>query len=379
MKDLHVSRLGWLVVLLVAAALIATPIAAQEQVHLDAVRPASGQAGQELDVTLQGGGFGGANEAQVTINGLEVWDAQIESDRTIRARVYIPDGAEPGPRNVQVVVSFGQNEDFSATLPGGFTVLEPEGPGPVDRDDDRDDDRDREEPRDEPRDLDWPWWVAILVVALLGLGGVTLAASIAVKVRRSSVQQREQIEEQKEDHSQEECESGTHKVVREDPEFKPGRWKVTGIKVTLYDSTSGQRGTTRDAPPDLANRVDKAARHRLLHGESETLAEQVTEIARELAALIVAWQSLAETERDVYLEPHIEGGEASAKFVRYACVAGRWQKETEWEVELTAVDHFPGTFRGPGPSEDATAYRALLEEHLRTYLHDLLGEIGRLL
>ncbi|MBE9508566.1 MAG: IPT/TIG domain-containing protein, partial [Chloroflexi bacterium] len=348
------------------------PVRAQGEVYLRTVEPATGSPGQELELTLQGGGFGGANEVRVTIGELEILEAWVESDQVVRARVFIPEDARPGPRRVEVVASFGQNEDFSAVLPGGFSVLESGPPGP--------DDRGGESRQgDDGYDPGGLWWLVILGVAVIVLVGVALAVTVAVKARRPALQQQEQTEAQKENHSQE-CQPGTHKTVREELELKPGRWKVTGLKVTLYDSSSGERGTARDVPSDLADRVDKAARRKLLRGESEPLVEQATEIARELAALIVAWQSLSETERDVFVEPHIEGGEASAKFVRYRCVGkpGRWQEESEWEVELRAVDHFPTTFRGPEASESPTAYRALLEAHLGVYVRDLIREVGRL-
>jgi hypothetical protein len=177
------------------------------------------------------------------------------------------------------------------------------------------------------------------------------------------------------------CQAGSHYARREKPELKPGRWKVTGLKVTLYHSASGQRGSTREVPPELVDRVDKAARHKLLRGESEELAQQSAEIGRELAALVTAWQSLSKIDHDVYLQAHLEGGEASVKFILYRCVGepGRWKKISEWTAKLKAIDHLPGTFRGPRAGEPATAYRALLEEQFGGYVYGLIQEAGRLL
>jgi hypothetical protein len=204
--------------------------------------------------------------------------------------------------------------------------------------------------------------------------------SLALKVRKSALQKQWQAEAQEQELPKT-CQAGTHFVRREKPELKPGRWKVTGLRVTLYDSAAGRRGATRDVPPELVGRIDKAARNRLLWGDSERLAAQAAEIARELAALIVAWQSLSEAGRDVYLEPHIAGGEASVKFILYRCVGepGGWKKTGEWTAKLQAVTHFPGSFRGPAAGESPAAYQALLGEYLGTYVYDLIQEAGRLL
>lgn len=362
--------------LLTAASLIAilAPISISAQgPAVGGVQPDGGRPGEEFDLTVRGGGFGG-NEAWVAIGELEVWDTRIESDSVIRARVRIPEDAPPGPRDVEVGVSYGENEESSTVLAGGFSVLEgggsPPGPGP--------------RPPDEPRGGGDDWgglgWVVILGVGALAVAGVTLAVTVTLKIRKSALQKQWQTQAQEQDLP-ETCQSGTHYVKREKPEVKPGRWKVTGLKVMLYDASSRQRGVAREVSSELVERIDKAARNRLLWGDSGKLAEETAAIGRELIALVLAWQSLAEAGRDVYVEPIIEGGEASVKFILYRCTGqpGRWKKMMEWEAKVQAVNHFPGGFRGPTADERPEAYRVFLEEQFRGYVHNLVQEAGRLL
>jgi hypothetical protein len=102
-----------------------------QQLYLRAVEPSEGQFGEELELTLWGGGFSqfdGAENVQVTIGGFEIWDVRIASDEAISIRVFIPEDAPPGPRSIEVVAVFGPNEQFATGLEGGFFVRG-QGPG----------------------------------------------------------------------------------------------------------------------------------------------------------------------------------------------------------------------------------------------------------
>jgi len=116
------------VLLVLAGALVVAspPILGQERVHLRAIEPSEGRPGEELELTLRGGGFGGAREVRVAIGGIEVLDAWIESGEMVIAHVFIPEDAPPGPRPVEVVAVFGPGEEFTARLGAGFRVLERE-------------------------------------------------------------------------------------------------------------------------------------------------------------------------------------------------------------------------------------------------------------
>jgi hypothetical protein len=231
-------------------------------------------------------------------------------------------------------------------------------------------------------------WLLIVGVGAVVLAVLALAVTLVLRARQAA--RRKQWQEQAQEHElTKTCQAGSVCVRREKLDLKPGRWKVSGLKVTLYDAASdpstelraGQRGAAREVQSELVKRVDKGARDRLLWGDREKLGREAGEIARELTVLVVAWQSLSAAERDVYVEPQIEGGEASARFVLYRCVGapGHWQKVTDWTAKLKATSHFPTTFRGPLVGELPEAYRALLEEHLRGYVYALIQEAGRLI
>jgi hypothetical protein len=199
-------------------------------------------------------------------------------------------------------------------------------------------------------------------------------------------QELEKLQEQAEEGElPEKCRSGKLKVIRDKPEFEPGLWKVAGIEVTLYDAAQAQgegqrRGKGRAVPEELVERIDEAARDKLLWGDSEKLAADVIEIGRALAAQVIAWQAIAEAGRDVAVEPEIEGGEASVTFTLYRCVGEPdwWQKVKSWEAKAQAAKHFGQEFRGPAADEAPEAYRAVLEKGLTIYTAKLVREASRL-
>lgn len=119
-----VKILGILLMLVGSFVLMVLPIRAQEPIYLEAVEPSEGNPGQELELTLWGGGFGDAQEVRLAIGDIEVLDAWIESDEMIMIHIFIPEDAPPGSRPIEVVAVFGSNEEFAAVLDEGFFVLE---------------------------------------------------------------------------------------------------------------------------------------------------------------------------------------------------------------------------------------------------------------
>jgi type II secretory pathway pseudopilin PulG len=384
-----------LVVLLSILVLAAVPAWAQ-QIALRSVEPNSAHAGEEVNLAIQGRGFCGP--ATVGVGEFQARDVQVESDSAISARVFIPEDAEPGPRDVEVVVDCGGPEEtFSAVLPEGFTVLKSVG-------------RPTPEPRGEPVDggdegggedydngdgLFDGWLLPIIILVGAGvvvLGGGALAVSLAVRARRAQMQQQMQQQSQQELEQQAKegdlpgtCQSGEIRVIRDEPELKPGLWKVTGLEVTLYDEARAQRDGERpdrgrDVPEELVKRIDRAARNKLLWGDNERLAAEIAEVGRALAAQVVAWQAIAETGRDIRLEPEIAGGAGSVKFTLYRCVGPPtwWQAVKSWQVKAQAVKHFQQEFRGPTPEESPEAYRAVLEKGLTIYVANLIRGASRL-
>jgi len=395
MKRSHVFSTVGLIVLLLIVAFTTVPAWAQEdQVTLRSVNPNSGRAGEELGLTIRGGGF--CDPAQVRIGEFQAGGVEVESDSTIHARIYIPQDAGPGPRDVEVVVDCGGPEEtFGAMLPGGFTVLEPADDGG--RVDEGGDDGGDEGGYDDYSGGFDGWLLLVVILAVVGVivvGGGALTVTLAARARRISLenqaqmqQEMEQLQEEAEEGElPEKCQSGKHKVIRDKPEIKPGLWKVAGLKVALYDAARVQQGAgdqgekERDAPEELVARIDKAARDRLLWGDSEKLAVEIVGIGRALTAQVIAWQALSEAGHDIYLEPAIEGGEASVRFTLYRCVGEPdwWQKIKSWQAKAQAVKHFQKKIRGPVANESSEAYRAVLEKELSIYVYKLIREASRL-
>ncbi|RMF32698.1 MAG: hypothetical protein D6759_07940, partial [Chloroflexi bacterium] len=115
--------MGLLLVLIGGLAMGVLPVQAQEgPIYLREVEPSRGRPGEEMKLILWGGGFSNAQEVQVTIRGVEVLEAWVESDEAVVVHIFIPEDAPPGPRPVEVVATFGPNEVFPATLDQGFFV-----------------------------------------------------------------------------------------------------------------------------------------------------------------------------------------------------------------------------------------------------------------
>jgi hypothetical protein len=389
MKRIACFLIAGLVVLSSIVVLAAVPVWAQ-QIALRSVKPNSARAGEEVDLAIQGRGFCGP--ATIRIGEFQAGEVQVASDSLINARVFIPGDAQPGPREVEVIVDCGgPQETFGAVLPDGFTILEPvAGPTPESAGP-REPTPGPPEPR--PREPEPPssadWWLLLLIavgVGVIGLGGGALMVTLAVRARRAALKkqaqmQEEQLQEQAEEGElPEKCQSGKIKVIRDKPELKPGLWKVIGLQVTLYNAAGDQRVEERDVPEELVKRIDKAARNKLLWGDSERLAMEIVEIGQALAARVIAWQAVSESGRDVHLEPEIAGGEGSVKFTLYRCVgpSAWWQKVESWQAKAQAVRHFPQEFRGPAAGEAPQAYRAVLEKGITIYVRNLIREASRL-
>ena len=396
MKGEHLIRVGHLLALLSMLALLIVPAWAQGEIELRSVSPNRGRAGEEHELTLKGRGFCGP--ATVRVGEFEAGNVRVESDSTIRASLFIPHEAHPGPRRVEVVVNCGgPDETFGASLEEAFTIQEPRS-GQQGGDEGGDDGR-GDEGNGGDFDPGWLLWlVIILVVGVIAVGGVVLTITLVVRGRQSiahkqaqQAQTQQELAQQQLEAEAEEgelpetCQSGTHKVIRSKPKLKPGRWKVTGLKATLYDSEAArrggdERGDVHGVEEGLVKRIDRVTRDRLLWGDSEKLAAEIVEIGRTLGAQIVAWQAGSQLGRDVYLEPEIEGGEGSVKYTLYRCVGPPdwWREVRSWTVKAQVVRHFPKGLRGPAAGEPPGTYQGLLQRHVAAYVRDLIREASRL-
>ncbi|MBM3125150.1 MAG: hypothetical protein FJZ87_08745 [Chloroflexi bacterium] len=359
-------------------------VAAQEiPFNLYAVEPPEGWPGAQMELVIYGEGFHRVKVVGVEIEGVEVRDIRVESNEKIVVSIFIPENTPAGPRGIAVIASLGQNEPVTAFLEGGFFVHEGElptlppaepPPGEVPP----------EEPPFEPPPAEGDNGIPILLILLvflggLGIGGGVLLAAVWV-LRNASLKLTWQSQAQAQELPKN-CHPSAYITRREGIEFKPGRWKLKRLDATLYDSHTNQRANPRPVPEDCVSRLNSTARNKVLHGDTDEVRNSTASLARELGALITAWQDISDKGKDVLLEANLEGGSAEAKFARYRCVGqpGTWQKVLEWKGKLKAVDHLPATFRAPEPSEIPGSYRVFLERELFEYVSRLVGEAARLL
>ena len=386
-------KFKFLVVFLLGVLLSCIPqnstVAQEFPLNLYEVSPAEAFPDDYFVMSLFGEGFLRVEIIEMEIEGVDVQDFWVESNNELGADVYVPADAPPGPRLVIVRGSMGQNEPVEAVLEGGFYVLEREEVPPVEPPPD-------EPPPDEPPveppfeppieppyipepEFDFPWWILILVLG--GLGAVAVAVvTLTVVLRRAGLKRSWQQEASSQELPKN-CHPSTYINRREKIDIKPGRWKVTGLRVTLYDAARNLRGKTYAVPGDLVKKIDKVARQKLLQGDNAELHQQIVEMERELGALVLAWQNISDKGRDTYLDAHMEGGTAEAKFARYHCVGqpGQWKKVLEWTAKLKAVDNLPVSFRAPLGGESLEEYQLFLIQQLDRYLRGVVEEAARLL
>ncbi|MBE7433827.1 MAG: hypothetical protein HS100_07910 [Anaerolineales bacterium] len=176
------------------------------------------------------------------------------------------------------------------------------------------------------------------------------------------------------------CREGTYYVHREKVTIKAGLWKLTALNIAI--DPSSQKPAAYTAPATFVNRVNQSARTRRLAGKPGEIKKQAAAIGKDLAPLVLSWQKAANTgKKDFSLEAHFEGGEASARFIRYRCVGtpGGWRKESEWTATLKAADSQQKTFRGPRSGETKKEYKTFLEDNLSGYVLGVVEETARIL
>ncbi len=405
--------LRWLLALMTIVGLLvlwaAGLLLAQSPIGLDAVEPREGRPGQEMQVRLYGHGLGSARRVNLSMDEIQVLETHVVSDEEMDATIRIPDDAPPGPRRVEVMADFGPNEQFAAELPDGFVVLEipatpvsgqnqpPPSPMPGENEPLPTPMPGENEPsptpmpgENEPPPKPMPGenepsateeggglgvLLLLLSAVLLGVGAISLTLR-----RRRAARRREWESYATDQELPQSCQKGSHFVRREKMKIKPGRWKVTGLTVTLYDALRGEEGTVHEVPPEVVKKLDKAARRRLLRGDSSSRGQEVEEIARELMALILAWQSLSLAKEDIFLKARLEGGKAEVTYVRYHCAGspGQWRKQDGWTITVKAVEVFPRTLPGPARSRRQETYVDFLSRQMEDYIQELVQEAAKL-
>jgi hypothetical protein len=338
------------------------------QVHLDAVEPPEGEAGREIELALIGRGFGDARP-EVTIGGIEILDAWFESDEVIRARVFIPSDALPGPRPVQVVVT-RDDERFVDSLEEGFFVLEP-----------------RREPPPPPSPMpltpvpptatpsgpdggdgsgiqDWAWAGATVFLSGMSFAiGRTLAVKSKLTWTEKARLQWRVEAQNKLPEPQKVCQWACQAKVSAD---LLDRWQVTRLELTPLPLSGGSALWPKHVEGKVLAPVnDLANTGKILHREDE-VRRRLAPLVDALLAQLMAWEQEGQTPAAVRVEAKLKAP-INAQFGLYHCKQTKgglaWGKPlVTWKGKLNQPDgEFLGVLRGPTAGEPDFTARARRE------------------
>ncbi len=310
----------------------------------------SGRPGDTVLVSVYGRGFRAPRRIEADIRGLEVKVLSVRSDDELLLRVYIPEDAQPGWRTLTLTAYYGAGGIRQVQVAQSFQVLRAIPEFSLSRED------------------------LLFGGALAALGA--LASRSALRAWRRKRWQKQATSEA----LPRRCRRGERRVQRGAPELQPGRWKVAAVRATMFTkgAAPGSR-TVHTMPAAMLKDLDKAARARLLHGDTPELAAQVREMARQFAGLVLTWQITSRTGKDVLLETRLEGGEAEVPFTFYQCTGNKWRQRARWKAKCTVVDHLPHVIRAPLREETSAAYSAYINREVHAYLKNVVAEAGRLL
>ncbi len=362
--------LGLLLVLMGGLAMGALSAQAQEgPIYLRGVEPSRGRPGEEMKLILWGGGFSNAQEVQVTIGEIEVLGVWVESDEAVVVRVFIPEDAQPGPRSVEVVATFGPNEVFPAVLEQGFFVegWEEERPpaGPVSP----------SSPAPSEEGLS-PWvWVGGGVLlwgatALLAGGlGLLLGRRLAVRVRpawRWEQMARLQWELEATKELPEPKEVCTWACEAKAKTGLLDRWKITALELIPLPLPSGQPLPVRRITDEaLLAPLNEAARLRHLGEDEAQVRRRIAPVVDALLEQIMAWGAAGQTPPSIRVDARLARN-VEMEFTLYHCEATRkgvdWVKKLRWKGTMRQPSgEYLGVLRGPTAGEPDFAARARAE------------------
>jgi hypothetical protein len=345
------------------------------QVILDAVEPAEGDPGQEFELALIGSGFEGATDVEVTVGEFEVLATRIESDEVIRARVYVPEDAPPGPRPVELVV-FLEDEPFGLGLERGFLVREREPVAPPTTAPPTTAPPTRQPGTDErPRgDIDWIWPGA--AVALSGLS-FALGRVLAVKSRltwtdKARVQWRVQAESQLPEATRA-CQWACKANVSAD---LLDRWQVTRVKLTPLRLPGGTPPQGKHVEGQVLAPLNDLANLSQILQRTDEVRRRLAPIVDALVEQVMTWGREGQTPAAFRVEAELKAP-IKAEFGLYHCSQiGQelgWGKPLlSWKGKLNQPGgEFLGVVRGPAAGEED--YAARVRRELEACLLDLVG------
>lgn len=352
-------RSGILTTIAIFLGLIFGAARAQEPIGVEGVEPNDGEPGQHLDIIIWGGGFTAPQAIDVTIGDLDILDIIIEADDRLRVPVFIPPDAPPGPRPVEVIGIFGENEFFGNGLEEGFFVLEggavppEEGPPPT-----------------LPPTTDgvppWLWWGGILLI-VIGLawrlrpsrtpalapyvpGGWQQAARLQWQLQATT-----QLPP-----PQQAC---TWACQAEASTDLIRRWEVTALTLTPYPPPPAGQRAERAVTGDVLDALTRSAQlTHTLEDDAQT-RRRLAPVATAVVDEIVAWGREGRSPASIRLDASL-AREIEVTFKLYHCesVSGRlaWvDSGISWSADLhQPAGDYLGVLRGPTAGESDFAARA---------------------
>ncbi|RMF48591.1 MAG: hypothetical protein D6755_03625 [Anaerolineae bacterium] len=310
----------------------------------------TGYPDENIDLHVHGSGFLAPQEIRIAVGTFSPQPATPLADDVVAAPVYIPWDAAPGWYAVTVEATYPDGHTERQIIPQGFQVVEEYAPMP------------------------WFDWSAVLGVGTLA-GLLSLyTASRALKSFRRKRWQKQATDKP----LPRTCQRGERIVQREKPEIHPGRWKLAAIQATYYQQDPKGQHTQHQMPKKMVKKLDKIARKRLLHGDSEQVQQGIQEIAHEFGTLLLTWQITSRTGMTILLETRLEGGEVEIPFTMYRCTGNGWKKRGKWSLKRNFVNLLAHRIRAPQREESSADYTGYMQREIHTYLKSVVREAARL-
>lgn len=322
-------------------------------VQLFAIDPPGGAPGEEFDILLMGEGFAPADDFGVNVEGVEIIDLERQSNEVIRAHIYIPEDAPPGPRLVEVVI-LREGEPFGAAIEEGFLVS---GVQP---------------PPNPP-----PTWIWPIIVVLFSGASFTVGRFLNLRAKilwqqQAKLQWQLQAKWGKPSQPAKACEWACEKSAS----VSRDRWKVTGIMLTPLP-VKGKTPPPRSVSGSVLDPLNKLVKDDNLPQKEKR--QNLAGLLNALVAEINAWEQAGQSPASIRLDADLAG----AVDIKFNLYHGRqtnkglkWSDSLlEWKAKLNQPggEHL-GVLRGPTVGEPDFAARARFE--LEECLLELIEATG---
>lgn len=315
-------------------------------VQLFAVDPPEGSPGEAFDIFLVGEGFAPADDFGVNVEGVEIIDLERESSEVIRANIFIPEDAPPGPRLVEVVI-VRDGEPFGTGLEEGFQVLSAQ-----------------QFPLNQPPNWVWPIIVVLFSGASFTVGRFLNLRAKILWQQQAKLQWQLQAKWSKPQKPTKACEWVCEKTAS----VSRDRWKVTRIMLTPLP-VKGKTPPRRSVSGNVLDPLNRLVKNDNLPQEEKR--RNLAGLLNALVAEINAWEQAGQSPASIRLDAALVG----AVDIKFNLYHGRqtnkglaWSHSLlEWKGKLNQPggEHL-GVLRGPttGEANFAARVRAGLEECL---------------